>query len=216
MVYVLNIDGQPLMPTARHGKIRRLLRDKKAKILKCCPFTIQLLYKTPDITQDITLGVDAGYVENVQGETFELTGVEWDSKNKVELHRRLALKFDMDLPETHLTNGEFIIVTVLPSRKDPDRGVAEEIARLGQAIEITNDKGKEKIVFLGKLHAKRWNKNHTILSFSFHGIQNVDGGSVAAMVIGQSERVYNGKTYQQFRMTKYMLPRKRPAQQNRN
>lgn len=60
MVYVLNIDGQPLMPTARHGKVRRLLRDKKAKVLKRCPFTIQLLYKTPDITQDITLGVDAG------------------------------------------------------------------------------------------------------------------------------------------------------------
>lgn len=60
MVYVLNIDGQPLMPTARHGKARRLLRDKKAKVLKRCPFIIQLLYKTPDITQDITLGVDAG------------------------------------------------------------------------------------------------------------------------------------------------------------
>ena len=60
MVYVLNIDGQPLMPTARHGKARRLLRDKKARVLKRCPFTIQLLYKTPDITQDVTLGVDAG------------------------------------------------------------------------------------------------------------------------------------------------------------
>lgn len=60
MVYVLNIDGQPLMPTARHGKARRLLKDKKAKVLKRCPFTIQLLYKTPNATQDITLGVDAG------------------------------------------------------------------------------------------------------------------------------------------------------------
>lgn len=60
MVYVLNIDGKPLMPTARHGKVRRLLRDKKAKVLKRCPFTIQLLYKTLNVTQDITLGIDAG------------------------------------------------------------------------------------------------------------------------------------------------------------
>lgn len=60
MVYVLNIDGQPLMPTTRHGKIRRLLKNKKAKVLKLCPFTIQLLYKTTNITQNITLGVDAG------------------------------------------------------------------------------------------------------------------------------------------------------------
>ena len=59
MVYVLNINGQPLMPTARHGKVRRLLRDKKAKVIKRCPFTIQLLYETLNVTQDITLGVDA-------------------------------------------------------------------------------------------------------------------------------------------------------------
>lgn len=26
MVYVLNNDGQPLMPTNRHGKVRRLLK----------------------------------------------------------------------------------------------------------------------------------------------------------------------------------------------
>ena len=31
LVYVLNKDGQPLMPTGRCGKVRRLLRDKKAK-----------------------------------------------------------------------------------------------------------------------------------------------------------------------------------------
>ena len=60
MVYVLNKDGQPLMPTERHGKVRRLLRDKKAKVVCRCPFTIQLLYETTNITQPITLGVDAG------------------------------------------------------------------------------------------------------------------------------------------------------------
>lgn len=60
LVYVLNKDGQPLMPTGRCGKVRRLLRDKKAKIVKRCPFTIQLLYEAETNTQPITLGVDAG------------------------------------------------------------------------------------------------------------------------------------------------------------
>ena len=60
MVYVLNKDGQPLMPTNRHGKVRRLLKTNKAKVIKRCPFTIQLLYDTTNHTQDITLGVDAG------------------------------------------------------------------------------------------------------------------------------------------------------------
>ena len=60
MVYVINKNGQPLMPTERHGKVRRLLRDKKAKVVRRCPFTIQLLYDTTTIVQEVSLGVDAG------------------------------------------------------------------------------------------------------------------------------------------------------------
>ena len=53
LVYVLNINGQPLMPTSRFGKVRRLLKTKQAKVIKRCPFTIQLLYQTDNNTQDI-------------------------------------------------------------------------------------------------------------------------------------------------------------------
>ena len=60
MVYVLDIDGNPLMPTERHGKVRRLLREGKAKVIKRCPFTIQLLYDSTRYTQEINLGIDAG------------------------------------------------------------------------------------------------------------------------------------------------------------
>ena len=60
VVYVLNKDGQPLMPTKRCGKVRRLLKQNEAKVIKRCPFTIQLLYDTTNFTQSITLGVDAG------------------------------------------------------------------------------------------------------------------------------------------------------------
>ena len=60
MVYVLNKNGQPLMPTSRHGKVRRLLKINKAKVIKRCPSTIQLLYNTTNCIQNITLGVDAG------------------------------------------------------------------------------------------------------------------------------------------------------------
>jgi hypothetical protein len=60
-VYVLNQNGQPMMPTERCGKVRRLLKAKKARVVKRCPFTIQLLYETEThVTQPLTLGVDAG------------------------------------------------------------------------------------------------------------------------------------------------------------
>ena len=57
LVYVLNQNGQPLMPTERCGKVRRLLKSNKAKVVKRCPFTIQLLYITEQNTQPVTLGV---------------------------------------------------------------------------------------------------------------------------------------------------------------
>ena len=60
MVYVLDKYGHPLMPTERHGKVRRLLNSSKAKVIKRCPFTIQLMYESMTNTQDISLGVDAG------------------------------------------------------------------------------------------------------------------------------------------------------------
>jgi hypothetical protein len=60
MVYVQDINGKSLMPTTRHGKVRRLLKDKKAVVVNLCPFTIKLMYVTSDYKQEIVLGVDAG------------------------------------------------------------------------------------------------------------------------------------------------------------
>lgn len=60
MVYVISKDGQPLMPTTRYGKVRRLLKSKQAKVINRCPFTIKLLYETTSFVQETNLGVDTG------------------------------------------------------------------------------------------------------------------------------------------------------------
>lgn len=60
MVYVLNKEGKPLMPTNRHGKVRHLLETGKAKVVSKEPFTIKLLYGSTNYVQDLTLGVDTG------------------------------------------------------------------------------------------------------------------------------------------------------------
>ena len=86
MVYVLNKDGQPLMPTNRHGKVRHLLRDGKAKVVKRCPFTIQLLYSSTNYTQPITLGVDAGSKHiglSATTETKELYASDIELRNDI-------------------------------------------------------------------------------------------------------------------------------------
>ena len=59
-VYVRNIDGEPLMPTTRCGHVRILLKTKQARVVEAKPFTIQLLYDTPNVVQPLYLGIDPG------------------------------------------------------------------------------------------------------------------------------------------------------------
>lgn len=60
LVYVINNNGQPLMPTKRFGKVRRMLDKGEAKVVNRCPFTIKLNYHSEEHIQPISLGIDAG------------------------------------------------------------------------------------------------------------------------------------------------------------
>lgn len=48
------------MPTKRHGKVRRLLRDGLAIVVRREPFIIRLTYDSTTYTQSVSLGIDAG------------------------------------------------------------------------------------------------------------------------------------------------------------
>lgn len=82
LVYVLNKNGRPLMPTNRHGKVRHLLKTGKAKVVRKEPFTIKLLYESTEFIQPLTLGVDTGSstlataVSTNDGEILYLSEVE--------------------------------------------------------------------------------------------------------------------------------------------
>ena len=60
LVYVLAKDEKPLMPTTRLGKVRHLLKDGKAKVVRHCPFTIKLLYDSTEYVQKLVLSDDTG------------------------------------------------------------------------------------------------------------------------------------------------------------
>jgi hypothetical protein len=59
LVYVINQNGQPLMP-CRPSKARKLLRDRRARVIGRCPFTIKLLWDCEKQVQEVTLGIDKG------------------------------------------------------------------------------------------------------------------------------------------------------------
>lgn len=86
MVYVISKNGQPLMPTENHAKVRVLLKSKKAKVIKTCPFTIQLAYDSTHYTQEITLGVDSGSKQ---------IGLSATTKSKVLFESDVELRNDI-------------------------------------------------------------------------------------------------------------------------
>ena len=86
MVYVLNKYGKPLMPTARYGRVRRLLGKGLAVVVDYRPFTIQLNYDTPNGVQEVSLGVDAG---------TKHVGFSATTKKKVLFEAELLLRSDI-------------------------------------------------------------------------------------------------------------------------
>ena len=96
MVYVLNRYGEPLMPTTRYGRVRRLLRKGLAVVVDYRPFTIQLTYGTPNCVQEVSLGVDAG---------TKHVGFSATTKKKVLFEAELLLR--SDIVEKLSTRREF-------------------------------------------------------------------------------------------------------------
>lgn len=60
IVYVISIDGRPLMP-CKPAKCKKLLKSKRAKVVKMYPFTIQLKFECENQVQDITFSEDSGF-----------------------------------------------------------------------------------------------------------------------------------------------------------
>ena len=86
MVYVISKQGQPLMPCSKYGKVKHLLKSERAKVVRRCPFTIQLTYDTPNYRQAIICGVDTGS-KNV--------GVACVGNNKVLYQSQVELRDDI-------------------------------------------------------------------------------------------------------------------------
>ena len=96
MVYVLNQNGRPLMPTENHAKVRVLLKSGRAKVVKKCPFIIQLAYDSTNYTQKVTLGVDSG---------SKHIGLSATTKDKVLFESDVELRNDIvDLLSTRRQN----------------------------------------------------------------------------------------------------------------
>ena len=59
LIYVKNINNEPLMPCSI-TKAKKLLKSKRAIVIKFKPFTIKLTFECENEIQEISLGIDSG------------------------------------------------------------------------------------------------------------------------------------------------------------
>ena len=62
IAFVVAKDGTPLMPCQNPKKVRKLLKEKRVRIFRHDPFTIQLLYESEMGTQPVEICEDTGYL----------------------------------------------------------------------------------------------------------------------------------------------------------
>src|SRR5215467_5108219 len=95
LVYVVNQNGNPLMP-CKPSKARKLLRDGRARVKHRSPFTIQLLWDCEEHVQEVVVGMDKG---------SHVTGIACVSKGEIllsgEIHHRLDIKGKIDGRRAH-------------------------------------------------------------------------------------------------------------------
>lgn len=123
LVYVLNKDGNPLMP-CKPQKARKLLKSGKAEIYKYTPFTIKLKYGSARYKQPTTLGIDAGSIHIGASVTTE----------KKELYASETIMRSVD--------GKQNIVNLLATRRELRRSRRNRKTRYRPARFLNREKPK--------------------------------------------------------------------------
>lgn len=96
MVFVISKNGERLMPTKRLGKVRHLLKNNQAIIVKHNPFTIQLKYETKSYIQSLELCMDTGYEHiglSVKSKTAEYVAGQYDMLANEKQHHDDCRKY---------------------------------------------------------------------------------------------------------------------------
>jgi hypothetical protein len=200
------------MPTTRHGKVRHMLKDGRARVVKAKPFTIQLTYETTTYTQPVTLGIDAGYQEVgfcavsekqelIAGELHLLQGMSQRISNRVmyrrqrrnRLRHRHNKGLDNNKPEDwlapsikHKLDSHLKLIAWVKSLV-PTTKVIIEVANFDiQAIKNPGISGKE---YQEGEQKGYWNLREYILHRDSHQCQNPDCKNKAKELVLQIHHI---------------------------
>ena len=138
-IIVQNADGSPLMPTHHYGRVKRMLKAGKARIVSVKPFVIRLTYQIINPGLDtVTIGIDPGRTNiglsliDSKGRNLGSYLVETDNRDiphnmsNKKIHRQASRRGERKRRQRRaVANAETLAVTeiyrMLPGYKKPVR-----------------------------------------------------------------------------------------------
>ena len=144
-IYVVDSNGTPLMPTSRLGMVRRWLKTGQARWFGNSRNTIQFVRPVTTNTQDLTLGVDAGFhlglsVVGNQREYYAAESLRKSEKDRITSRRELrrSRRNRLRYRQARFDNRRRKDGWLAPSIQHRLDFTIEEIKRLYAFLPITN------------------------------------------------------------------------------
>ena len=136
LIYVLDSEGNPLMPSNRFKHFRLLLKDNKAKIISYEPFVVQLLYDSTHYADSLTFALDTGR-DNIGASVIDSNGkalfrAKVNTRNKEipklmkerKAHRQASRNGERKIRQrkaikNNTTHNPYIFTRILPNCDKP-------------------------------------------------------------------------------------------------
>jgi hypothetical protein len=186
MAYVLNRNGEPLMPCSTR-KARILLSQNKAKVVSKTPFTIQLLQGSTGYKQSIIAALDTGSVAIgcaaiVNGQVVYQSEVTLRNDISKKLKERSSFRRTRRGRNTRYRKARF-----------NNRCASQRKGRLAPSIKSKIDSHLREVKFVESiLPVTQW--NFELASFDIHKITNPDVSGIDYQN-GVQKDFYNVKSY---------------------
>lgn len=105
--------------------------------------------------------------------SLRLEGTEWDANIQMQVPRMIECTLTAETAEKtkNVRVGHYLMVMLMPSKDNPDVGIAEEVGAIGDILSITNIKNNPKKIVLGVIRSAKRSESGSSMIIGMTGLK---------------------------------------------
>ncbi len=114
-----------------------------------------------------------GMVGEKDDTSLRLEGTEWDANIQMQVPRMIECTLTAETAEKtkNVRVGHYLMVMLMPSKDNPDVGIAEEVGAIGDILSITNIKNNPKKIVLGVIRSAKRSESGSSMIIGMTGLK---------------------------------------------